>query len=411
MTDANDMSRISRRTFLKTGATTAAAASLALPAFGDGDGAPSKPPAPLPTRVLGRTGQRVSILSLGTGRPLQPRMLNAAYDAGIRYLDTADCYGNGESEKVIAEWLAANGRRKDFILVTKDHPNTPDEWVTMLDRRLDALKTDYIDLFFIHGLGGGSRGSGDEMQRDIPKMKEWKTAAEKMKKSGKVRFVGFSTHAEMDLRIALLNRAAVGGWVDAIMVATDPKLARDNAEFNQALDACHDAGIGLISMKEMRGLAGIAKVMPGFKERGLTTHQAILHTVWSDERFASICSDMPNLPILMENATAARNFKPVDAEGADAVLKLYERHARTFCNGCDGSCQRAGRTKASLCDITKALSYHDEDGLYDEARRLFASLTPEQRDWHGADLAAASAACVSNLDFATLLKRAEEKLA
>jgi predicted aldo/keto reductase-like oxidoreductase len=339
-------------------------------------------------------------------------MLNAAHNAGIRYIDTADCYGKGESERVIAEWLADNGRRKEFFVVTKDHPNTPDEWITMLDRRLSALNTDYIDLFFLHGLGGGSEGDGEQGHRDIPKMKEWGAAAEKMKKSGKVRFVGFSTHAEMPLRIALLNNAVKGGWADAIMVANDPKLVRDNTDFNKALDACHEAGIGLISMKEMRGgVATISKVLPEFKEKGMTPQQAVLHAVWSDGRFASICSEMPNLPILMENSDAARNYKPLDAEGADAVIRLYEQYARTFCNGCDGSCRRAGKTNASLCDITRALSYYEEDGKWAEARRLFASLTPEQRDWHGADLTAASTACVSKLDFASLLKRAEEKLA
>lgn len=384
-------------------------ASLPLRALGNETAPEAK--GEIPRRVLGRTKERVSILNLGTGRPAPPRMLNATYDAGIRYLDVADCYGRGESERVVADWLADNGRRKEFFIVTKDHPKTPDEWVTMVDRRLAALKTDYIDLFFIHGLGGGFRGGGDEADRDIPKMKEWKAATETMKKSGKVHFVGFSTHTEMPLRIALLNNAVAGGWTDAIMVAYDPKLVRDNAEFDKALDACHKAGIGLICMKEMRGLGKIPKIMPDFAKKGLTPHQAVLHAVWSDERFASICSDMPNLPILTDNATAARNFKPMDTEGANAVIELYERYARTFCNGCDGRCQRAGKTHASLCDMTRALSYYEEDGLRDEGRRLYASLTPQQRDWHRADLAAASEACVSKLDFASLLKRAEEKLA
>ncbi len=409
MSAFNDVNEVTRRTFLKASATTAAVASLPLHVWGDETTPKAKEP--LPRRVLGRTEEKVTMLSLGTGKPLPARMLNAAYDAGIRYIDTADCYGKGESERVIADWFAENGHRKEFILVTKDHPNTPDEWVTMVDRRLQALKTDYIDLFFYHGLGGGSSGDNEQAHRNIPKMKEWRAAAEKMKKSGKVRFTGFSTHAEMSLRIALLNNAVAGGWADAIMVAYDPRLIRDNPEFDKALDACHKSGIALICMKAMRGLGRIPKDIPDLTGTGLTPHQAILHAVWSDERFTGICSDMPNLPILEENSTAARNYKPVNQQGAEAVIKLYEHYARTFCNGCDGRCQRAGNTHASLCDITRALSYYEDDGSRDEARRLYASLTAAQRDWHGADLAAASAACVSKLDFASLLKRAEDKLA
>ena len=400
----------SRRTFLKAGVTTAAAVGLPLSALGD-DQTP-KLKEPLPRRVLGRTGEKVTILNLGAGRAPNARMLNAVYDAGIRYLDTAASYGSGASEKSIADWMSQTaGRRKEIFIVTKETPKYPASWPKMINRRLNALKTDYIDLFFIHMLGGGFDGGGDESVRDVPKMKEWAEAAEKMKKSGKVRFVGFSTHTAVPLRIELLKNAVAGGWVDAIMLSYDPKLVRENAEFNKAVDACHKAGIGLICMKEMRGLDEMPKILPEFKEMGLTPHQAVLHAVWSDERIASICSDMPNIPILEENAAAARNFKPLDKLKIGAVINLYKRYAGRFCNGCDGRCQRAAGTRAALGDITRALSYYEQDGLHAEARSLYASLTLQQRNWQGADLAAASAACVSKLDFASLLPRAEEKLA
>jgi predicted aldo/keto reductase-like oxidoreductase len=215
----------------------------------------------------------------------------------------------------------------------------------------------------------------------------------------------------VELRIKLLNSAAVGGWVDAIMLAYDPRLVRDNAEFNKALDACHEAGVGLVCMKEMRAVADAPKLLPEFQEMGLTVPQAVLHAVWSDERITSICSAMTNLPILEENCAAARSFKPLKAEKVGAVIGLYERYASGYCNSCDGRCRRAGKTKAALNDIVRALSYYERDGARDTARTVFASLTPEQRDWRSADLEAASEACLCRLDFATLLSRAEEKLA
>jgi hypothetical protein len=163
-------------------------------------------------------------------------------------------------------------------------------------------------------------------------------------------------------------------------------------------------------MKEMRAVAAAPKFLPEFKEMGLTSHQAVLHAVWSDERFASICSAMNNLKFIDENCAAARNFKPMDERKMGAVIGLYERYASGFCNGCDGGCRRAAGTKAALSDITRALSYYERDGSRDEARKLYASLAPEQRAWRQADLGAASDACASQLDFASLLRRAEEKL-
>ena len=82
--------------------------------------------------------------------------------------------------------------------------------------------------------------------------KEWSETADKMRKSGKVRYLGFSTHTRpIETRIALLAAAAAkGSWVDAIMVATNPTVMRSNKAFNDALTACHKAGVGLVSMKE-----------------------------------------------------------------------------------------------------------------------------------------------------------------
>ena len=410
MVDSNSRTDVSRRTFIKAGVTAAAGVGLPLDARGE-EPEPGQKPV-LPTRVLGRTGEKVSILNLGTAQgAANPRMLNAAYDAGIRYIDTADCYENGKAEKAVGKWLAGADRHKEFFVVTKDHPDQPGQWVEMVDKRLAVLRTDVIDLFFIHQLGEGFRGGGEKSHSRIPKMKAWARAADKLKKSGKVRFVGFSTHTMMSLRIALLNNAATGGWVDAIMVATDPQLVRQNAAFNKALDRCHKAGVGLISMKEMRAVADAPKFLPQFEEMGLTTHQAVLHAVWSDERFTSICSAMPNLKILTENSEAARKFKTMPKKEIGAVIELYERYASGFCNGCDGRCARAAGTTAALGDITRALSYYERDGARDEGRKLYASLTSEQRDWHGADLAAASQRCLCKLDFASLLARADQKLA
>lgn len=409
---------LSRRAFVKAGVTAAAIAGVPLSLKAAGPTGQEKGKkgrkagkALVPTRVLGRTGVEVSILNFGSAQRTNPRLLNAVYDAGIRYIDTADCYTRGKAERTVGQWMADKGNRSEFFIVTKDHPETPDEWVEMIDRRLEALQTDTIDLFFLHELGKGFQGGGEESHRKWPKLKKWGKAADKLKASGKVKFVGFSTHTAVPLRIALMNNAAAGGWVDAIMVAYDPQLVRENKEFNKALDKCHEAGIGLICMKEMRAVKDAPKFLPEFKEMGLTSQQAVLHAVWSDERIASICSAMTSLKIVKENSEAAKKFKPLDPEKHGAVIGLYERYASGYCNGCDGRCGRAGGTQAALGEITRYLSYYEMDGCRDEARQGYARLTSEQRDWRGADLTAASQACVSKLDFAALLPRAEEKLA
>lgn len=408
----NENNDVSRRTFIRAGMTTAAVVGMGIDAVpGEEKSEQAQPPGPLPQRVLGRTGGKVTILALGAARAPTTRTLNAAYDAGIRCIDTGASYSNRASEREIGEWMAKTGRRQEIYLITKDHPKVPDQWEAQVGRSLEALKTDYIDLFLIHSVGGGFSGKPREEHRDLPKLKEWAAEADKVKRTGKVRAVGISTHAEFPLRTTLLNNAAAGGWVDAVMVSYDPKLVRENADFNKALDACHKAGVGLICMKEMRALEAMPKILPEFEELGLSPHQAVFHAVWTDERIATVTSEMPNLPILRENTAAARKFKPLKPAKIGAVIGLYDRYGGRFCNACDGRCRRAGHTKAALNDITRALSYYERDGQHEEARKLYASLSSEQRDWHGADLAAASEACLAKLDFATLLPRAKQKLA
>ena len=113
-----------------------------------------------------------------------------------------------------------------------------------LDQRLERIGTDYIDLLFFHGLNTN--------QIDWPKSKEMKEAVEAIKKTGKVKFVGFSTH---DATIAeQLQNAAEGGFIDVIMLKFSPWLDKDSA-LNKALDACHKANIGLVSMKQIAGQA------------------------------------------------------------------------------------------------------------------------------------------------------------
>ena len=83
----------------------------------------------------------------------------------------------------------------------------------------------------------------------------------------------------------------------------------------------------------------------------------------------------------------------------------------TFCADCDGRCARAAGTSARLGDLTRYLTYYEHHGYRGESRRFYAELTEEERNWAGADLGAARAACPSQLDFAKLLPELDRRLA
>jgi uncharacterized protein len=403
-----DETSIDRRGFLQSGAAAGALALGAGSALGADEPAPDKV---LPRRKLGKTGVEVTILNQGTWKAPDSldRLLRFGYSNGIRYFDTAKSYG---SEPGIAKWLASDSSiRKSIFLVTKDSPRTPSQLKGMLDQRLKALKVDYVDLIFFHALGDHQQSVDEAIE--FAGGKEFKETADAIRKSGKAKFVGFSTHHVN--RDQIIQAAVKGGFVDAIMVQNNPW---DNTgPINKALDAAYKAGIGLISMKQVAPgdptavMTQIPKRVPELIEKGLSPFGALLHAIWTDERFSTCCVSMRNTDQIRDNTGAARKFAPLKAAQMEAIRQGFLASKPTLCASCDGSCAVAGGTKAALGDMTRFLTYYERHGFRGEARRYYAELSEEARDWKGADLAAAREACPSKLDFAALLPRIERDLA
>jgi predicted aldo/keto reductase-like oxidoreductase len=403
-----------RRTFLQAGAlATASALGTAAPGLGAQDAAPKS--SELPRRPLGKTGVDVTILDQGTGKgPDVDRLLRFGFARGVRSYDTSETY---HSEAAFKRWFAQDSAvRKQIFLVTKDSPKTPGQLMGMLDKRLEALGTDYVDLLFIHSFGD-NHTLGDAIA--MVKSNELKEASEKAKRSGKARLVGISTHHKD--RAQLIQAAAEGGIVDVIMLQYRPWLDKDSP-LNKAIDAAHKRGIGLISMKQIAGtylgdkpqgniLDDVVRRVPVLADKKLTPFQGLLHAIWTDERISAVCTTMRNTDHIRENTDAARRFEPLKEADISQLKDATLAHGPMLCADCDGRCSVAAGTRAELGNLTRFLTYHEHYGDRALARRLYAELSAEARDWSGADLEAARAACPGRLDFARLLPQADQHLA
>lgn len=404
-----------RREFLQAGALATAAAMAT--ATGVRAQEPAKPVAVLPKRKLGKTGVEMTMLELGSGglrdKGTLDKMLRLAFASGIRTYDTANVYG---TEPGFKRWFAAAPEvRKQIVLVTKDEVNTPGQMLKTLDQRLETLGTDYVDFYFVHGLG--DHHTLDESINFV-KGKEFKETAEAIRKSGKAKFLGFSTHHKD--RAQVIQAAAEGGIVDAIMLMYTPWLDKD-APLNKALDVAHAKGVGLITMKQVAGnfparsnvniLEEVVKRVPMLAAKKLTPYQGLLHAIWTDERISGSCVSMKTTDQLRDNADACRRFEPLKTAELRQLRNAALAFGPTLCAGCDGRCAEAAGTKAALGDLTRFLTYHEHHGVRAEARAGYAALSPEARDWADADLEAARQACPSKLNFAELLPEAVRHLA
>lgn len=399
----------SRRNFLKT-ALAAPVAFAVAPSVKVQAATPETPSAdsPLPMRTLGRSGRKVTMISLGGMMDAySPDYLDIAWSMGIRYFDTADCYIGGKSEKIIAQWLAKYPeRRKEIFLVSKDHPHKgPEQLLEMIDRRLAACGTSYLDLFFIHQISPREYG---EQSLEWPRSDTFKKVIEQLKSSGKCKMVGFTCHD--DRRAEYLQAAAQGGFVDAIMLKYNPFFTKGDP-FDQALDACHKAGIGLVAMKTLRDVRDVPKRLPEFDKLGLTVHQAKLHACWSDPRISAVCNNIDNVDQMQASTSAARSYKePLKLAHLELLRQTILASRRTMCTGCP-SCDALGAsTGFAFQDIARFVTYYEQDGHLG-ARDLYHALPSEHRDASQVNLAALRDGCAFKTDYPEIIRRAQRYFA
>ncbi|WDQ33501.1 aldo/keto reductase [Paenibacillus marchantiae] len=205
-------------------------------------------------RRLGNSGLRVSALGLGTNAfgkraddPTSIRIIHAALDQGINFIDTANIYAGTESERIIGQ--ALKGRRENAVLATKaglprhEGPNGRGSSRYHLQQELEhsllRLQTDYVDLYQIHTFDPHT--PLDETLRTL----------DDMVTSGKVRYIGASNYAAWELMKAL-GTSELKGYVRYISTQTSYSLADRTPEL-ELVPMCLDQGVGIIPYFPLAG--------------------------------------------------------------------------------------------------------------------------------------------------------------
>ena len=390
----------SRREFLRA-AGVAGLGSIVSPV--DRLAKSSNEPAGMPSRPLGRTGVRVPILGLGGSLDLEQLILRQAAKWGVTYWDTASSYMGGNSESRIGKYLDKYPEdRKKLFIVTKSHAWTVSGLTRDLNKSLERMKTDYVDLFFVHSVR-----SVDEMDSN---RKAW---SERTKAAGKIRFFGFSTHSNM---AECVLGAANLGWIDSIMMSYNFRLMHSDG-MERAVDACAKAGIGLIAMKTQGGgsvstsseteleLAG------RFLQKGFTDAQAKLKAVWENPNIACICTEMPNVTILMSNVAAAMNRTKLSSDDKKLLHRYAEETRSVYCTGCTDLCESATAGIAPIGDVMRYLMYSRSYGDHDRAHQLFSRIPQKVRaNMATLDYTKAEQRCPQKMAIGKLMRQAVREL-
>jgi predicted aldo/keto reductase-like oxidoreductase len=267
----------------------------------------------LPTRPLGRTNVRVSILGLGgahLGRIRDDseaiRLLHTAMDEGLTFMDNAWEYNKGRSEDIMGKGLAMDGRRKKAFVMTKVCSREYKGALEQLDESLRRLQTDYLDLWQFH-------------ECNYHNDPEWVVekgalrAAEEAKKAGKVKFVGFTGHKSPAIHLRML--ALPFAWDAAQM----PNNIMDSgfASFRrEAMPVCLKKNVGIVGMK---GCGGDGRML---REGGVTVEEC--YRYFLSQPVSVQVVGLNSVDELQRALSIARTFKPV----SDAELSTISKRVR-----------------------------------------------------------------------------------
>ncbi len=272
----------------------------------------------IPTRPFGRTGIPVSILALGgwhLGLPKtereSTRLVHAAIDGGITFMDNAWDYNEGVSETRMGKALL--GRRDKVFLMTKACTHGRDARTAMrqLEESLRRLKTDYLDLWQLHEVI-----FEDEPARYFAPGGAVE-ALDRARQQGKVRFVGFTGHKDPELHLEML--AHDYPW-DSCQLPLNCFDASFRSFEQRVLPELNRRGIAAIGMKSLGGDARAVQA------KAVTPQEAIRYTL--SLSIATLVSGIDTMRVLRQNLAIAQGFRPLTSRQRRALLQRVRSSAR-----------------------------------------------------------------------------------
>lgn len=304
-------SSLTRRELLKSAAAVAALEW----------GGESPAEAPLPSRVLGKTGVRVPILGFGTApcgirRSLKNgiELYEEALDLGITYFDTAPSHtGYGRAQQQLGHVLKA--RRQEIFLVTKCHEANGEAALRLLQRNLKELQTDHADLVHIHSLG-------DLGMRTVLGKNGIYPALLKAKRDGLLRYIGVSGHSRPARFLELLREADL----DVMMCAVN-FVDRYTYGFESRIwPAAAKKNLGLVAMKVFGGMRYDQKSMSNSVMPREHLDRALQYAL-SIPRVSLAVVGMGTREELHRNVERVKAFQPLTATERQVLASLGKRLA------------------------------------------------------------------------------------
>lgn len=323
----------------------------------------------LPKKTLGRTGLEITTISVGTGSA-NANTIKYAIDRGINFIHTSINYSKGRSIEEVGQGI--KGKRDKVYLglkITWDWNS--DE---ILNRALDILGTDYVDILFFN-------------IHDNPKKiasPETKAAFRRWKEQGKVRFLGLTTHKAMKEG---MESALKAGWYDCLMPSYQLNL-RDS--FKDVFKECQKKNVGVVAMKTKIS-EGDTSAAPVFL---------------SDKPVTTICRTMNSLSQVKAYIQGIR--QKVSQAECQEIINQTRIAAIGRCGMC-GGCSRVCKNNLAVSDIVRSVDYYvDTIKDYDYGQDSYLDIAVNKNAAHCLDCGSCEEVCPNNVPIRSFVNRADK---
>lgn len=306
--------------------------------------------------TLGKTGIKVPDVSCGAISFFEPNVLRYAYELGVTYFDTAEGYMRTKSETFVGQALK---EVRDKVIITTKHPYSPRMEITKenvikrLEASLKRMQTDYIDIALVHQANDLAILENEEIQ----------AAYSQMKKEGKIRFTGFSTHnPTLTLKQALDN--------DFTQVVLFMYSHMEGKEIEPLIEQVHQKGIGTVAMKIFAG--GKQGNLKSLVSQEVSYPQAAIRWVMSNPNIDCCIPTMSSYSHVEEYVAASG--KPLSRTDLKMIAayqrQAYNQYCRVSCQECLSSCPDG----VAVNDVLRYKMYFEDYRREREAMHYYAEL-------------------------------------
>jgi predicted aldo/keto reductase-like oxidoreductase len=402
---------VSRRKFIGGAATGVVSAGLGLTGYPRAASAEAETVAPeISYRVLGRTGLKIPLISFGVMNSDNPDLLYRAFDLGLNHLDTAHGYLRGKSEEVIGKVVEQRGNRDAVSIATKlyfardrernvftedatgwGEPPTEESFFKLLETSLKRLRTDYIDILYLHSCYSPAMVTYEPLMNALVKAKE----------QGKTRFIGTSTHKDEPNVI----RATVDAGVYDVVLTSYNFLQDHKDAVGEAIAYAAGKGVGVVAMKTQGGnRLNKKKGKEGEEdtEEIHINHQAALKWVFANPHVCTAIPGMTTFDQMDSNFAVMANLELSKAE--ERELKLASLLPGTyFCQSCR-ECMPTCPVGVEIPSLMRASMYAEAYGNIIQAEETIATVAKDRGLRVCADCPSCQARCSRDMPIGDRLR-------